>query len=135
METVNGKKQLLGHCYVAPEQCFHTQQDPQWIELFKGNPEVCLTLSVSVSVCRMCVCLSVFLSLSLSPSLSLWGLVCKTLNHHLLTSLRKLQGTCCPDVRAVCTQQDPQWIELFKGNPEVCPSLSLFLSLSLPFKL
>jgi len=40
VEKVSGKSVMLGHCYIAPEQCFHTQQDPQWVELFKGNPEV-----------------------------------------------------------------------------------------------
>ena len=40
METVSGREVLLGRCFVAPEECFHTQCDPQWKELFKGNPEM-----------------------------------------------------------------------------------------------
>ena len=31
---------LLGRCFVDPSTCLHTLQDPQWYELFKGNPDL-----------------------------------------------------------------------------------------------
>jgi len=31
---------LLGRCFVDPSTCRHTLQDPQWYELFKGNPDL-----------------------------------------------------------------------------------------------
>ena len=40
VESYNGQSVLLGRCYVSPDVCFHTQCDPQWRELFKGNPEM-----------------------------------------------------------------------------------------------
>ena len=40
VESYNGQNVLLGRCYIGPDECFHTQCDPQWRELFKGNPEM-----------------------------------------------------------------------------------------------
>ena len=40
MEKVRGVPVMLGRCYVRPEECYHTQCDPSWRELFKGNQEM-----------------------------------------------------------------------------------------------
>jgi len=40
MENVGGVPVMLGRCHVRPEECYHTQCDPSWRELFKGNPEM-----------------------------------------------------------------------------------------------
>jgi hypothetical protein len=40
VERFGGRDVLLGRCYVKPEECYHTQCDPRWHELFKGNPEM-----------------------------------------------------------------------------------------------
>lgn len=40
VEEVNGSQVTLGRCFIKPEECSHTITDPEWRELFKGNPEV-----------------------------------------------------------------------------------------------
>jgi hypothetical protein len=55
MESQSGQNMLLGRCFIRPEDCFHTQCDPDWYELFDGVPEVdegCLYMGVQMIHCK-----------------------------------------------------------------------------------
>lgn len=40
VEEIGGGQVTLGRCFIRPEECSHRMADPEWRELFKGNPEV-----------------------------------------------------------------------------------------------